>query len=108
VYQEGPGFPNAYEDVMIFSKGSLKVPEILGQDTPPVSFSSRMRKVNAHTFSNLYDVSLGKSKKAEAAEVIRANRSILQRLVTAYDTKRPVDLKEIAARELMSVPITIC
>ena len=84
----------------------LIVPE--GQDTPPVSFSSRMRKVNAPTFANLYDVPLGKSKKAEAAEVISANRSILQRLVTAYDAKRPVDLKEVAAHELMSVPITIC
>ncbi len=35
------------------------------------------------------------------------NRTIFQRLVTAYDAKRPVNLAEVAVHELLSVPITI-
>ena len=48
-----------------------------------------------------------KTKKAEPSEVISADRSILQCLVTAYDAKRPVNLEEVAAHELMNVPIAI-
>ena len=35
------------------------------------------------------------------------NRKILQRLITAYEAKRPVDLKQVASHELLSIHIII-
>ena len=76
-----------------------------GEDKPAVAFSSTLTKVKAPTFANLYDVASEKGKKG--AEPVSINRSILQRLVTAYEAKRPVNLKEVASHELMHIPISI-
>ena len=79
-----------------------------GFDKPHLPFSGRLSKVKAPTFVNLYDINIdARTKKADASSVINANRNVLQRLVTAYDAKRPVDLGNVTAHELMSVSITI-
>ena len=57
---------------------------------------------------NLCDVTLSKqSNKSETVAVVSVKRNILQRLITAYKAKRPVDLKQVASLGLMSVPIGI-
>lgn len=55
-------------------------------------------------FSSLY---AEEKKESEKSATIKANRSILQRIVTAYDAGRREDLPRILSRELMVVPFAI-
>lgn len=72
-------------------------------DPPSLAFSSKLSKVKAPTFANLYDVQADKSGK----EVVSVNRTVLQRIITAYQAERPVDLPSITSHELIGVPISI-
>ena len=40
-------------------------------------------------------------------EPMSVNKAVLQKLVTAFEAKRPIDLKEVASHELMHLPISI-
>ena len=61
-------------------------------------------KNKAPTFSSLYEA---EKKESEKSAVIKANRSIPQRIMTAYDVGRRVDLPQILGHELKEVPLAI-
>ena len=71
-----------------------------------VKFRDPLQKNNAKTFAALY----GAEKKqpcSKKEKVLKADRSVLQRLVTAYEAGRKVNLNEILCHELLPVPIAI-
>ena len=61
-------------------------------------------KNKAPTFSTLYGV---KKNDTEKCAAIKANRNTLQRIITAYDASRRVDLPPILSHELTAVPLAI-
>ena len=61
-------------------------------------------KNKAPTFVSLYEA---KKKKREKSATIKADKTILQRIITAYDAGRRVDLPRILSHELVSVPLAI-
>ena len=68
-------------------------------------FRDPLHKSKALTFSSLYVAQ--KETKSKESTTIKADRNILQRLITAYDAGRKVDLHNILQHELMSVPIAL-
>ncbi|KAL9976267.1 hypothetical protein ACROYT_G013549 [Oculina patagonica] len=61
-------------------------------------------KNKAPTFSSLYEI---QKKESEKSAAIKADRNILQRIITAYDAGRSVDLPRILSHDLMAVPLAI-
>ena len=70
-----------------------------------ISFNAALHRNKAHNFSSLYDVDCKKSKGKETT--IKADRNILQRLVTASKAGCEIDLDRILQHELMPVPISL-
>ena len=71
-----------------------------------IKFDDPLKKIKALTFKDLYTVVVNK-KKTDKTMSIKANRSIFQRLVVAYEGKRNVDLQQIFKHELMPVPTAL-
>ena len=71
-----------------------------------VKFRDRLQKSNPLTFKSLYDVS-NRDAKGKVT-TLKADRTILQRLVTAFQTGRKVDLHHVLQHELMNIPISNC
>lgn len=69
-----------------------------------VKLSDPLHKSNAKTFKSLYEVKMVISGKET---ILKADRNILQRLITAYQAGRNVDLNRILCHELMPVPISL-
>ncbi|MES9881882.1 MAG: hypothetical protein ABW185_13470, partial [Sedimenticola sp.] len=67
-------------------------------------FSDPLKKNKPLTFTNVYDAPKESSQKGKT---VKADRSILQRLLIAYEAGRHVDLEEILKHELMSVPLSL-
>ena len=61
-------------------------------------------KNKALTFVSLYEA---EKKETEKSATIKATRTILQHIITAYDAGRRVDLPRILSHELVSVPLAI-
>ena len=76
------------------------------QGDTKVQFTDTMHKNNALTFDSLYQVAKG-GKEKEKNTILRADRSVLQRLIVAYGAGREVDLHNVLSHELMSVPISL-
>ncbi|CAB4002170.1 5 -3 exoribonuclease 1 [Paramuricea clavata] len=76
------------------------------QGETKVQFTDTMHKNNAITFDSLYQVAEG-GKKKEKNTMLRADRSVLQRLIVAYGAGREVDLHNVLSHQLMSVPISL-
>jgi hypothetical protein len=76
------------------------------RDGPAVSFHSAVRRNNAPTFDTLYEV-VKDSKDKDKTTVLKADRSILQRLVIAYEAGRQVDLQSVLKHELVYVPVSL-
>ena len=78
---------------------------LLPTDHRKLKFRDPITKSKALTFSSLYDVPnrphLGKE------QVLKADRSILHRLIIAYEARRNVDLDQILCHELLPVPISL-
>ena len=70
-----------------------------------VKFRDRLQKSNPLTFKSLYEVS-NKDTKGKVT-TLKADRTILQRLVTAFQAGRKVDLQHVLQHELMNIPISI-
>ena len=70
-----------------------------------VKFRDRLQKSNPLTFMSLCEVSNGDPKGK--VTTVKANRTILQRLVTAFQAGRKVDLHHVLQHELMNIPISI-
>jgi len=62
-----------------------------------------LHKANALTFSSLYEAKKDRGKDT----IMKADRSIHQRLITAYQAGRSVNLHTILNHELMPVPVSI-
>lgn len=69
-----------------------------------MKFHDPLAKMKAPTFASLYIA----HKDVKAKEkTIKADRSILQRLITAYESGRRVNLHQVLQHELMPVPISL-
>ncbi|KAK4327101.1 hypothetical protein Pmani_002413 [Petrolisthes manimaculis] len=71
---------------------------------PSKPFSDPLTKNKALTFSNVYDVPKVMDQKGNT---LKADRSLLQRLIIVYEGGRKVDLEEILQHELLPVPISL-
>ena len=74
---------------------------------PKIPLRDTIKKNKPLTFSSLYLVEKKPKFTTERNKLIKADRSTLQRLITAYNSGRHVDLSQILSHELMSVPIAI-
>ena len=61
-------------------------------------------KNNAATFLSLYEA---EKKESEKSATIKADKSIFQRIITAYGDGRRVDWPRILSHELMVFPLAI-
>ena len=92
------------EQVNTFVADRMIVPE--EGNKPDVTIHASLHRNNAKTFASLYDV-VKDSKAKETKFIFKADRNVLQRLVTAYEAGRPVDLPAVLKHELLPVPISI-
>ncbi|KAK3917997.1 LexA repressor [Frankliniella fusca] len=69
------------------------------------SFYARVKLNAAPTFHNLYKND--QSKQMAVKKTNKQDRNILQRLITAYEAGRAVDLKEILKHELHNFPLSL-
>ena len=69
------------------------------------TFRDPISKSGALTFESLYEVTKGKKNDRNA--VVKADRKVLLRLITAYEDGRPADLEIILSHELMNVPLAL-
>ena len=74
------------------------------EDKPKKKLRDTLPRNKAATFSSLYEA---KGRQNEKSTVVKADRDVLQRIVTAYDAGRKVDLPNILSHELMAVPLAI-
>ncbi|CAH3188967.1 unnamed protein product [Porites lobata] len=84
-----------------FVKERLTVPK---EDENRKKLRDPLPKNKALTFVSLYEA---EKKEREKSAAIKADRTILQRIITAYDAGRRVDLPRILSHELVSVPLAI-
>ena len=89
------------EKLDTFVKERLMAPK---EDGNHKKLRNRLLKKKASTFSSLCKA---EKKESEKSAVIKADRSILQRIITACDAGRRVDLPRILSHELMAVPLAI-
>ncbi|KAG7500299.1 hypothetical protein JOB18_016414 [Solea senegalensis] len=92
------------EKVNSFIEKRMIVPE--DKDKPEVPIHATLHKSKAKTFASLYEVAKNPKIK-DNRTVIKADRNILKRLVTAYEAGRPVDLPAVLKHELLPVPISL-
>ena len=71
-------------------------------DEGHIKLHDALKKTKPLTFSSLYEVAK-ENKVKDKAVTIKADRSILQRIITAYGAGRTVDLHSILRHELMPV-----
>ena len=89
------------EELITFVKERLMVPR---EDGHHKKLRDPLPKNKAPTFSTLYEV---KKNDTEKCAAIKADRDTLQRIITAYDAGRRVDLPQILSHELMAVHFAI-
>jgi len=77
-----------------------------GSEKADVSIHAPLHRNNASTFATLYKV-VKDSKVKDQKTILKADRSILQRLLTAYAAGREVDLPAVLTHELRPVPILL-
>lgn len=69
-----------------------------------VKLHEPLKKNKALTLGSLYDI---KKMSKGTEKVLKADRSVLQRLITAYESGRPVNLPNVLQHELMPVPLSL-
>ena len=67
-------------------------------------FFQPMKKKNSKTFAGIYQVSVGSKQKTQ---VIKADRKLLQRLLTAAHGGRSIEIGSIMRHELSPVPLSL-
>ena len=65
-----------------------------------------MHRNNAPTFATLYEV-VKNTEEKDKSNIIKADRNVLQRLITAYEAGRPVDLPSVLKHELLPVSLSL-
>ena len=68
-------------------------------------FRDPLHKNKPRTFSSLFEPH--KISRTEKEKVMRADRLVLQRLISAYEAGRSIDLDEILKHELLPVPVAL-
>ena len=68
-------------------------------------FRDPLHKNKSMTFSSLFEPK--KNLKAEKEKVIRADRLVLQRLISPYEAGRGINLDEILKHELLPIPVAL-
>lgn len=92
------------EEVSTFVENRLIVS---GQgDKPEVPIHATLHRSNAKTFASLYEV-VKDTKDKEKRSILKADRNLFQRLVTAYEAGRSVDMQAVLKHELLPVPISL-
>lgn len=71
-----------------------------------VALRDTIKKNKAYTFASLYSLEQT-TKLSEKTGIIKVDRNVLKRIITAYDAGREVNLEEILQHELMPVPVAI-
>ena len=71
-----------------------------------VQIHSPLKMHNAPTFAKLYTVRKD-SKENDKNVIMKVDRNVLQRLITAYEAGREVDLQSVLKHELMPVSISL-
>lgn len=79
---------------------------LLPSENSEVAFHDTLRRNKTLTFSSLYEAHV-KSLANGKDKVFKADRSVLQRLVIAYQSGRSISLDEILHHELLPVPISL-
>ena len=92
------------EEVTKFVRDRIVTP--LANEEPPVGFYDPIKKQNAPTFESLYEIPK-KSNEKEKKTMVKVDRNVLVRLVTAYQSGRQVDLPTILSHELFPVPLSL-
>ncbi len=59
------------------------------------------------TFASLYKTTKSLKTGKEKEKIIRADRFVFQRLLTAYEAGRSINLPEILKHELLPVPVSL-
>jgi len=75
-----------------------------GSEKADVSIHAPLHRNNASTFATLYKV-VKDSKVKDQKTILKADRNILQSLLTAYEAGREVDLSAVLTHELLPVLI---
>ena len=73
---------------------------------PAVSIHEPLHRNNAPAFATLYQVTKN-TKDKDKKTVLKADRNVLHRLITAYEAGRPVDLPSVLKHELLPVPVSL-
>ena len=68
-----------------------------------IKFRDPPSKNKSLTFASLFEVKQKDSKQKGNEKAIKADRKIIQRLITAYESGRRVDLSSILTYELLTV-----
>ena len=84
--------------------GSLQQESNYEQGDTNVQFTDTIHRNNALTFDSLYQVTKG-SKEKEKNTILRADRSVLQRLIVAHGAGREADLHSVLSHELIRTHI---
>lgn len=92
------------EEVNTFVEERMVVHE--QDDKPDVPIHATLHKSKAKTFASLYEV-VKDAKDKDKRTILKADRNVLQRLVTAYEAGRPVDLPVVLKHELLPVPVSL-
>ena len=72
-----------------------------------VQFRDPLCKNKSLTFASLYEPTKSSKSVKEKEKIIRADRLVLQRLLTAYEAGRSINLPEILKHELLPVPVAL-
>ncbi|KAK3881233.1 hypothetical protein Pcinc_014315 [Petrolisthes cinctipes] len=72
-----------------------------------VKFQDPLPKKKTFTFASLYEVKHKDSKQKCIEKSIKVDRKIIQRLITAYESGRHVNLLEVMMHELSTVPLAL-
>ena len=92
------------EEVIKFVRDRISNPP--ASEEPPATFYDPIKRQNAPTFESLYEIPK-KSHDKEKKTVVKADRNILVRLITAYQSGCQVDLPKILSHELFPVPLSL-
>ncbi len=68
-------------------------------------FRDPLHKNKPKTFASLFEPI--KTSKTKKEKLMRADRLVLQRLISAYEAGRTIDLDQILKHELLSVPVAL-
>ena len=83
------------------------IKRLIAPEPRNIKFRDPLSKNKSLTFASLFEVKQKDSKQKGIEKAIKADRKIIQRLITAYESGRRVDLSSILTHELLTVPYAL-